>query len=241
MVEALAYRLTHRGRPAGRLLVRTGERGRVAVVEARLQLQGALGQATITQTSRCHAERHHSLRWRETSEGRGDGRPFDVTFDLDAGLVTATVGRHDTASVPYLLPYRDPLSLVRELRAVTAETAARGRPAPSAPWRIPLLGKDVTVARVVDLEVEGAGGRRAGRGYVLHPGGSFVVIDLAPPHVPLKLVQRLPEGVLEALLIEIAAEDSMPGLGDDRAEDDTAKSSTGRRRPRRRRRGRGRG
>ncbi len=239
MVEALAYRLTHHGRPAGRLLVRSGERGRVAVVEARLQLQGVLGQATITQTSRSHADRHHSLGWRETSEGRGDGRPFDVVFDLDAGIVTATVGRHDTASVPYLLPYRDPLSLIRELRAVTAST--RGGPAPSAPWRIPLLGKDVQVARVVDVEVEQGGGQRRGRGYVLHPGGSFVVIDLAPPHVPLKLVQKLPEGVLEALLVEVSEEDGMPGLGDGRADDDTTKASSGRRRPRRRRRGRGRG
>jgi hypothetical protein len=241
MVEALAYRLTHRGRPAGRLLVRTGERGRVAVVEARLQLQGVLGGATITQNSRCHADRHHSLRWRETTEGRADGRPFDVVFDPDAGLVTATVGRHDTASVPYLLPYRDPLSLVRELRAVTAAASAPGAETPAVPWRIPLLGKDVVVSRIVDVDMEHAGGRRLGRGYVLHPGGSFVVIDLAPPHVPLKLVQRLPEGVLEALLVEISTEDTMPGLGDGRAEDETVKSSTGRRRPRRRRRGRGRG
>lgn len=242
MVEALAYRLTHRGRPAGRLIVRSGERGRVAVVEARLQLQGALGQATITQTSRCHAERHHSLRWQESSEGRGEGRPFEVRFDADEGLVTATLGRHDSASVPYLLPYRDPLSLVRELRAITAADVAQGGGPRQAPWRIPLLGKDVVVARIVDIEVEGAGGRRAARGYVLHPGGSVVVIDLARPHAPLKLVQRLPEGVLEALLVEVSEEDTMPGLGSARDEDEgAATGATGRRRPRRRRRGRGRG
>lgn len=239
MVEALTYRLMHRGRPAGRLLVRSGERGRVAVVEARMQLQGALGNATVTQTSRCHAHRHHSLRFQETSEGRPETRPFEVRFDEGEGLVRATLGRHDTAEAPYLLPYRDPLSLVRELRAVTARSMRDGE-LPTAPWHVPMLGKDVVVARVVDLEVELPSGPRPARGYVLHPGGSVVAIDLAPPHAPLRFLQRLPEGVLEALLVEVAEEDTLPGLEESapkRAE--TAKP--GRRRPRRRRRGRGRG
>ena len=240
MVEALTYRLTHRGKPAGRLLVRTGERGRIAVVEARMHLQGALGAATITQTSRSHAHRHHSLRWNEATEGRGDGRPFDVRFDADAGLVRATIGRQDTATAPYVVAYRDPLSLVRELRALTAELAA-GAAVPTAPWRVPRLGKDVGGARVVDLTVDGPGGPRAAIGFVLHPGGSVVAIDRAPPHAPFRLVQRLPEGVLEALLVETGEESSMPGLQDEAPARDPGKGSGGRKRPRRRRRSRGRG
>jgi hypothetical protein len=240
MVEALTYRLTHRGKPAGRLLVRTGERGRIAVVEARMQLQGALGAATVTQTSRSHAHRHHSLRWHETSEGRGDARPYEVRFDADAGLVSATIGRHDTATAPYILAYRDPLSLVRELRAVTAEVGTHGAP-PTAPWSVPMLGKDVVVARVLEMTVELPTGPRAALGFVLHPGGSVVAIDRSPPHAPLRLLQRLPEGVLEALLVEVGEEQTMAGLQDDRPPADGGKGGGARKRPRRRRRGRGRG
>ena len=240
MVEALTYRLTHRGKPAGRLLVRSGERGRIAVVEARMQLQGALGAATVTQTSRSHAHRHHSLHWNEATEGRGDGRPFEVRFDADAGLVRATIGRHDTATAPYVVAYRDPLSLVRELRAVTAQLAGGGA-APTAPWRVPMLGKDVVVARVVELAVDLPGGPRAAFGFVLHPGGSVVAIDRAPPHAPLRFVQRVPEGVLEALLVEVGEEPTMAGLQDEPTGRDPGKGASGRKRPRRRRRGRGRG
>lgn len=240
MVEALTYRLTHRGKPAGRLFVRSGERGRIAIVEARMQLQGALGAATVTQTSRSHAHRHHSLHWNEATEGRGDGRPYEVRFDADAGLVRATIGRHDTATAPYLVPYRDPLSLVRELRALTAQIGA-GAAAPTAPWRVPMLGKDVVVARVVELTVEVPGGPRAALGFVLHPGGSMIAIDRAPPHAPLRLVQRLPEGVLEALLVEVGEESTMAGLQDEPAAREAGKAGSGRKRPRRRRRSRGRG
>ena len=239
MVEALTYRLTHRGRPAGRLLVRSGERSRVAVVEARMQLQGALGAATVTQTSRCHAHRHHSLRWSETTEGRSDARPYEVRFDTDAGLVRASLGRHDATTAPYVQAYRDPLSMVRELRARTARAVAEGEPPPAAPWHVPMLGKDVVVARVVELLVDLPDGPRPALGYVLHPGGSVVAIDLAPPHAPLRLLQRLPEGVLEALLVEVAEEATLPGLEDEKPSGETSKSSR-RRRPRRRR-GRSRG
>lgn len=245
MVEALTYRLTHRGRPAGRLLVRSGERGRIAVVEARMQLQGALGAATITQTSRCHAHRHHSLRWHESSEGRSDARPFEVRFDTDAGLVHATLGRNDTATAPYVLPYRDPLSLLRELRDAVARAGAEALP--PVPWRIPLLGKDVVVARTLELSVDLASGPRPAVGFVLHPGGSLVAIDRAAPHRPLRLLQRLPEGVLEALLVDVGEEETLPGLEEERPRAGGGKggpASTGaaaKRRPRRRRRGRGRG
>lgn len=237
-IEGFTYRLLHRGRPAGRLVLRTGERGRVALVEARLQLQGALGTATWTQTSRCHAQRHHSLRWHEESDTRGETRSFEVRFDSEAGLVIATRGRQDQATMPYLRPYRDPLSLLRELRAWTAQEAAGLGPRP-LPVRVPLLGKDVAVVRATEVELDVAGTRRRGRAYLLHPGGSTVVVDLAPPHAVLRLVQRLPEAALEATLVDVSEEPTMAGW-DEPAEPATRRSG-GRRRGRRRRRGRGRG
>ena len=152
----------------------------------------------------------------------------------------ATIGRHDTATAPYVVAYRDPLSLVRELRARAAQLAAGGAPQTS-PWRVPMLGKDVVVARVVDLTVDLPSGPRSALGFVLHPGGSVIAIDRAPPHAPLRLVQRLPEGVLEALLVEVGEEAHMPGLQDEPAPRETSKAGAGRKRPRRRRRSRGRG
>ncbi|MDA0700028.1 MAG: hypothetical protein O3A02_02315, partial [bacterium] len=221
-VEGFTYRLNARGRPAGHLQLNTGERGRVALVEARMQLQGVLGQVAWIQNSRCHAQRHHSLRWREESEAKGDARSFEVRFDADTGLVTATRGRNDTASIPYLLPYRDPLSLLRELRAVTAADAAGTGQPPALPWRIPLLGKHVTVARVADVDVEAEGQRHRARSYTLHPGGSVVVVDLAPPHAILRLVQRLDDAVLEATLVESQEETTMEGW-DEPSESDAGK------------------
>lgn len=237
-IEGFTYRLNARGRPAGRLILRTGERGRTALVEARMQLQGVLGQSTWTQTSRCHPQQHHSLRWHEASEGGGDARSFEVRFDAESGLVTATRGRQDQASVPYLLPYRDPLSLLRELRAVTAAAVA-GNVGPAVPWSVPLLGKDVTVARADDVDLEIQGTRRRARAYTLHPGGSVVVVDLAPPHTIVKLVQRLPDAILEATLIDVSEEATMSGW--DEPQEAETKRTGGRRRSRRRRRGRGRG
>lgn len=233
-IESLTFRLSARGRPAGRLLLRSGERGRVAMSEARMQLQGALGNATIVQISRSHATRHHSLSWREEKEGQGDGRVFEVRFDPDSGLVTASRGRQNSASIPYLLPYRDPLSLLRELRAFAAE------PTGEEPLRIPMLGKDVVVARVVETELEVAGQRRRAKGFLLHPGNSWVYVDTAPPHTLLKLVQRLDDQNLEALLVDVGEEHSMPGLEQAEAQESSSGRSGRRRRPRRRRsRGRG--
>ncbi|MBW6455972.1 MAG: hypothetical protein K0A98_08785 [Trueperaceae bacterium] len=237
-IEGFTFRLNARGRPAGRLILRTGERGHTALVEARMQLQGVLGHTTWTQTSRCHPQRHHSLRWFEASEGGGDARSFEVRFDADSGLVTATRGRQDQATAPYLRPYRDPLSLLRELRAVTAAAAA-GSATPVAPWRVPLLGKDVTIARTDDVELEVMGERRRARAYTLYPGGSVVVVDLAPPHAILRLVQRLPDALLEATLVDVAEESTMSGW--DEPQEPAAKRTGGRRRSRRKRRGRGRG
>ena len=238
-IEGFTYRLNARGRPAGRLILRTGERGRTALVEARMQLQGVLGQATWIQTSRCHAQRHHSLRWQEQSEGRGDARSFEVRFDAETGLVTATRGRQDQASAPYIRPYRDPLSLLRELRAVTAAAVAGHGPQPAAPWRVPLLGKDVTIVRSDDVDLDIQGTRRRARAYTLHPGGSVVVVDLAPPHAIVRLVQRLPDAILEATLVDVTEESTMSGW--DEPQEPAVKRGGGRRRSRRRRRGRGRG
>ena len=147
----------------------------------------------------------------------------------------ATRGRQDTAQAPLLVPYRDPLSLLRELRALTAAAVA-GRDTPPLPYRIPLLGKDVVVVRADTVDLPALGERWPARTFTLYPGGSSVSVSLAPPHPIVRLVQRLDEGPLEATLIDVREEATLPGLddgeGDTRAQD--AKRRARRRRPRKR-------
>jgi len=231
-VEVASYRLTSRGRPIGTQTLSRSERGRVAFLEARLQLQGPLGQGSVVQSSRAHASRHISQQFREETSLRGDQRQFDVRFDAQDGLVTASRGRNDQASIPYLQPYRDPLSLLSELRALAAE-----------PWndeatvRIPMLGKDVVVHRASDLQADGPWGSCRARVFHLHPGGSLVVVELAPPHRILRLVQRLADGVVESTLLRVESEERMTTLDAPSDERGGGAKRRGRRRGRRRRSG----
>ena len=80
-----------------------------------------------------------------------------------------------------------------------------------------MLGKDVTVQAAGEVDLRTALGERRAWAYLLHPGGSVVYVDTAPPHTILKLVQRLPEGSLESLLVSVASEPSLEGFGDDDA------------------------
>jgi hypothetical protein len=234
-IEALTYRLNARGRPAGRLLLQSGVRRQVALMEARLQLQGTLGNLTVVQTSRSDARAHHSLHWREALEGRNDQPPFEVHFDAEQGVVRASRGRSDQASVPYLLPYRDPLSLLRELRDRTAHDVGRDlEPAPT-PWRIPLLGKEVLITAIRDGVMENRDEERLVRSYTLHPGGSVVVVERHAPYPIIRFLQRLPDTVLEATLVELGSSTSMSGW-DDAEPASENKPGGNRRRGRRRRR-----
>lgn len=232
-VEVASYRLTSRGRPVGTQTLSRSERGRTAYLEARLQLQGSLGNGTIVQSSRAHAGRHVSQQFREETSLRGEQRQYDVRFDAGEGLVIASRGRNDQAAVPYLRPYRDPLSLLWELRALAAQPWSD-----DAPQRIPLLGKDVVVHRATDLDAEGPWGTVRARVFHLHPGGSLVVVELAPPHRILRLVQRIADGVVEATLLRVEDEERMETLEAPSEDRGAAKGRRGRRRGRRRRSGR---
>src|SRR5690625_3393315 len=129
-VEVCSYSLSLRGSPVGMHVVRTEHRGATTFLEGRLQLQGSLGQLSSTQASRVHRKRRSCIAYQETTERKGDNRNYEVEFDIKTGLVTATRGGNDTASMPYIRPYRDPLGLLDELR-VLGEL--------SEPQRIPML------------------------------------------------------------------------------------------------------
>lgn len=223
-VEVCSYRLTHKGKPAGNheLKVQRGER--VTLLEGKALFQGALGTATVVQRSRCQPDAV-SLRFREETSERAGQRTFDVVFDAEQGVVTASRGR-DAATAPYLMPYLDPLSLLLALRDLGDTEHVV----------VPMLGKEVTVQGAGDVELDTALGAKVARAYLLHPGGSAIYVDREPPHLLLKLTQRLSDGYVDALLVKVAREDALedwdaPGGGKGRGSKRRRRSR--RRRPRR--------
>jgi len=229
-VEVCSYRLTMRGKPVGTHVIKTEETGRVRRMEARSHFQGALGNSSVVQRSRSSAHELHSLEFREETLERSEKRIFDVTFDESTGTVRASKGPRDKTELPYILPYRDPLSLLHEVRqlgeAVTTEVA--------------MLGKDVSVQYAGEVDLATALGNRRARAYLMHPGHSVVYVDAQAPHAILKLTQRLADGQLDALLVSIASEATMEAFGEDDKPQERGSKGGRRRRGRRRQKRRGR-
>lgn len=202
--EVLSYHLSMRGRPAGSYALRTQVEGRVVRLEARLSLQGALGGATVIQTSRLQRDRGESLRslsFEEEEGGPHGVRRFEVVFDAESGLVRATRGGNDRAEIPYVQPYRDPLGLLYEVRSFEAEMSR---------MRIPMLGKEVVVERLGETPVDTPLGERNAYVYALRPGGSYLYVDSRAPHWIVRLTQRLEGAPLDASLMKVAEEAEMP-------------------------------
>lgn len=221
-VESQSYRLTLRGKPVGTHVLKSENKGSVANLEAKLLLQGSLGAGTILQMSRAHRHTFTSHGFREVTDVRNEQRVFELEFSEAKGLVVATRGR-DTAEVPLLKPYRDPLSMLQEIRFLPADAEL---------VRIPMLGKDVQARLVDEIELDTVFGPRRARAWLLHPGRSYVYVDTTPPHVILKLTQRLDEHLVDATLVRTAQEAEMTAW-----KDAATQRTKRRRRGRRRRRG----
>ena len=221
-VDVASYRLSLRGQNVGTHVLRRAEQGSVSELEGELQLQGSLGASTTVQRSRSHRRRFHSLSFHEEMQRRGERRTYEVEFDAKSGLVTARRGS-DEASLPYLLPYRDPLGLLEQLRAVAAE------PEPAEWLRVPMLGKEVVAQLVGEAELDSIFGPRRARAFLLQPGGSFVYVDAEEPHEILQMTQRIEGGWLDVQLHRVGQEAAMPAR-----EDEGGKRRRGKRRRRRR-------
>lgn len=229
-IEVCNYRLTLRGKPVGTHVVKTEESGRVRRMEARSLFQGALGGSSVVQRSRSSAEHHHSLQFREETQERADKRTFDVTFDPATGTVRASKGHKDKVEMPYIKAYRDPLSLLNEVRTLGTAAATQ----------VAMLGKDVTVQYAGEVELATALGARRSMAYVLHPGNSVIYIDSHAPHAILKYTQRLAEGHLDALIVSIASEATMEAFGEEDKPQERGSKGGRKRRGRRRQKRRGR-
>lgn len=198
--QVYSFRLSHKGKPVGTHVLKAQSQGRINLLEGRTSYQGTLGTSTVVQRSRSHATRYLSLRYQEDTNERAGNRSFDVRFDAEKGIVTATRGPRDRATVPYLLPYRDPLSLLWEIRGLDDATEH---------LRVPMLGKEVRVQRVGLAELDTPLGNRSARAYLLHPGQVIVYLEVGGPRTLLKFSQRLQDGVLEGQLVKVGEEANM--------------------------------
>ncbi len=221
-VEVLEYRFEVRGAPAGGQVVRTRARKDDVHLEVDATFDAPVGDARVRQLSRSDPRDHHSHEFVETTKDRSGDRKVRIAFDADQGLVTLDRG-DDRADVPYLEPFRDPLSMLHELRhADPARTLLR----------IPMLGNAVEAHLLETTEVATDLGPILARSYQLVPGGSRVWVEDAEPHRIVKVRQRTPTGALDAILVREESDTRLPGWD--------AESGSGRKRGRRRRR-RGRG
>jgi hypothetical protein len=196
--EVCTYRLTLRGKPVGSHTISTTPQGRLTLLEANLMLQGPLGTSTVVQRSKVHRHRFVSLSFSEETQEHGSKRHFQVHFDPDSGLVTASKGPNDRTEMPLTQGFLDPLSLLYRLRFLTIEEDN---------IRLPLLGKPVTVECLNDTPLDTALGRKQACVYQLHPGGSLVYIDKDEPKTILMLSQRFDNQLLDAHIVNSSQED----------------------------------
>jgi hypothetical protein len=222
-VEVHGYRLEVRGVPAGRQVVRSKEEGGHVRMETEATFEGPLPAATVVQLSRSLRDGYLSREFRETIKDRSGERRFQVVFDGRDGLVKLQQG-DDKAEAPYVEAFRDPLSMLRELRHA---------PPDADRVRVPMLGKTVEARPAGETELDTPLGRRRARAFQLFPGGSWVWVDLDAPHAIVKFRQRTPDGAIDGLLERVAEETALPVW------DAQGKRSSGRRRGKRRKRRRG--
>ncbi len=204
--EICSYRLSLRGKPLGSYAVSSSIRGRLVFLEAKLLLQGSMGNVSVTQRSKCQRFEFYSLSFQEETASRNETRQFSMQFDDETGLVRANKSG-DVADMPYTRPFLDPLALLYRIRHLNPDATQT---------RVPMIGKDVVVERVQTTELTTALGKREAYEYHLHPGGSYVYVDVAEPHHILMLSQRVDGQLLDAALVRVDEEADSPQRDDRR-------------------------
>jgi hypothetical protein len=199
--EVITYRLTQRGVPVGTHTLLGERRGQFLHLEARLALQGPLGQLRTVQTSSTHARQFFSVSFREELTRRGENRTYNVQFDRKSGLVRARRNNDDEAEVPYFRPYRDPLGMLQQIRQLQGTIERE---------QIPLLGHDVTVNLLGERELETELGKRDCFVYQLQPGGSLLFVDVNPPWPILQMQQRIAGAAVDVKVTGLSRQAALP-------------------------------
>ena len=222
MVEVLEYRFEVRGVPAGKNVVRRTTRDGEVLEESEATFTGPLSDASVVQLSRRDAEAGHSLEFRESTKDRGGERRMQITFDSSDGVVRMQRG-NDVAEVPYVEPFRDPLSMLSEIRSLDPDASR---------IRIPMLGKTVEAHALGETELQTPLGPKRARAFQVFPGGSWLWVDVEAPHEIVKLTQRTGDAFVDAWLVERSEGSRMPAW-DGESEGGSGKRKRGRRRRRR--------
>lgn len=197
VMEVCSYRLSLQGKPVGTQVITTSERGTNIFLETKMQLQGSLGNLSVSQQSKLHKEKFSSYFFNEETQESNNKRQFNVTFDYQRGLVRASRSSQDQAEIPLTQNFSDPLSLLYQLRNLNPGEEF---------WHIPMLGKRVSVERIGEKVLETSLGEKACYVYKLWPGGSFVYVAKDPPHLIMMMTQRLDGRLLDAQLVRLSHE-----------------------------------
>lgn len=222
-IEICSYRLTMQGKPVGSQVISTNIRGYHVFLETKLMLQGALGKGTVRQKSKLHKDKLSSSFFNEETQEGNNKRQFNVSFDYHKGVVRASRSPQDQTEIPLALPYSDPLSLIYNLRRLSTEESF---------WRIPLLGKTVSVERIAEKTLDTPLGQKEAFIYKLWPGGNYVYIDKERPFLPLLMTQRFDGRSVDSQLIRVSHEAERPSSGKPQNRRQN-KNRSNRRRPRR--------
>jgi hypothetical protein len=220
--EVCHYRLALRDKPVGSHVIATSFRGRTTLLEATMTLQGRLGASTVRQVSKTHRQQFFSFSYlEETSEG-GSQRSYLVEFDINDGLVKASKGA-DSASIPYIRPYEDPLGLLHHLRHLPEDTTS---------LTVPMLGKDVIIERLNLVPLQTLYGEQDVVMYQLLPGKSYVYVDPNPPYPIVMLSQRIDGQLIDAVLTRRDERSDAVNLPTERGRRRRRANRSNRRRPR---------
>lgn len=228
-VDVHTYKFDVRGQRCGQQVVRSDVRDGIAYLESEAKFEAPLSQATVKQLSRCDAADGTSFEYVESSASREGEHKIHVTFGDDDGLVTYRVGR-DEASLPYLQPFRDPLSVIWALRRQDLAAEDLGDRI-----RVPMLGSFAEAHRIGTGPLDTELGRKDAIQFQIFPGGTRIWVDADPPHVVLAVRQRWSDGWMSATLTSVAREGKLSIWSSPLAP--TVERKSTRKRKRRRRRG----
>ncbi len=225
MVEKCQYSLSLQGSSVGSYVVRTHKSKKGIFLDSHLVLQGNLGRQVVTQHSYLHPSGLHSLSFKEETLDRNQHSSWNVSFDASSGLVTASRNKNDVVSIPYILPFQDPLGLLYQIRKLKDDL----------PVQVPMLGKSVFVNLIKTSKLSTTLGKYDARVYILHPGGSYVYVDVSPPNYILKLTQKLQHQFVESSLIKVSEEENHLKKNLVKKPPSSSTSNSGRKKPSRKR------
>ena len=179
-----------------------------------MMLQGSLGTTTIQQSSKTHRNYFYSINFQELTNGPGQNRKYTVKYDKNNGLIKASRSANDKSEIAAISPFVDPIGLLYQVRHLD-QTKKR--------FIIPMIGKNVIIEKITQLEIDTALGKKLSNVYKIHPGKNLLYVDTEKPHYILAMTQFIGNKFLDSFIVKTET-----------LKDKKRRPNKGRRRPRRR-------